>query len=177
MNLSNDNTLAIVVCTKRLGLAVFCRTELLYFAVKTLKPPRTDRHVKRQVSQIYQKTTTEFAPKVITLKLLGKQQAKSKNLQFVMRIIKHQSETAGISLEEISFDEAKRKLVSGNKPTKTNAFLALSKIFPELRRLTKFQNPAQAEYYNSLLSAVAVGFYFQSGTAKSSNKTQHEIKL
>jgi RNase H-fold protein (predicted Holliday junction resolvase) len=161
MKFSNKNLLSIAVCTKRIGVAVFSQTELLYFAVKTLQSPRTIPCVRRQVSQIFETLLTEYSPKLIILKLPGKQQMRSKNLEFVHRVVKKNSEIAGVSLRKISFENAKQILCVDKKPTKTNAFLALAKIYPELRLMVKCQNPAQAEYYNSLLSAVAVGYYFQ----------------
>jgi RNase H-fold protein (predicted Holliday junction resolvase) len=166
MKLKSDNLLAVAVCTKRLGLAVFCQKELLFFAVKTLKPPRTVQYAKRQISQIFQDTAAEYAPKLVVLKLLGKHQAKSKKLQSAIRVIKREAQTARIFLDEISFEEAKQKLSDGKKPVKAEAFSKLSKIYPEIKRFVKFQNPSQAEYYNSLFSAVAIGFYFQSKNDK-----------
>lgn len=170
MNCSKSKILAAAVGTKRLGFAVFQRTELLYFAVKTLKLPRTRRRVKRQVTLLTKKAFSEFKPKLLILKTLGKQQANSRILPVAVNQIKKEAEASGNPVIEISFEQVKAILCKGQKPTKRNAFKALSEAYPELKRFIHYNNLSQAEYYNSLLSAVAVGYAYQSNLLQPDQK-------
>lgn len=159
MNIHRNKILAVAVCNKRIGLSIFSLRELIYFAVKTLKSPRTSEHVKQQVSETIQLLLAEYEPEAVVLKLLGKQQAKSDNLQLIFQIVKQQVENIGIPLYEISFNQAKQALCADKKVTRRNAFKILSEIYPELKQFANHPSHWQAEYYNSLLSAAAVGFY------------------
>lgn len=154
--------LATSLGTKRVGVAVYERTELIFFAVKTLKLPRTNRRVRRQVSLIMRKLFGEFDPHLLVLKSPGKQQARSKVLRAAFRQIKKEAEADGIPVIEVSFDQVKAALCGKEKPTKSNAFMILSEMYPELKRFVEYNNLSQAEYYNSLLSAAAIGFVYQS---------------
>lgn len=161
MNRIEFKILAASLGTKRVGVAVYERTELVFFAVKTLKLPRTNRRVRRQVSLIMQKLFGEFDPHLLVLKSPGKQQAKSKALGAALRQIKKEAEAGRIPVIEVSFDQVKAVLCGNRKPTKSNAFRILSETYPELERFVEYNNLSQAEYYNSLLSAAAIGFVYQ----------------
>jgi hypothetical protein len=161
MNSTKHNTLAAAVSTKRIGIVVFNDEELIYFAVKTLKSPRTSYSVKRQISLIVREFINEYKPDFLVIKTLGKQQMKSKKQLLAVRQVKSSAEAFGIPWTEISLEQIKPLLSAHRKPNKTNAFRTLSEIYPELKRFVESQNLSQAEYYNSLLSAATVGFYFQ----------------
>ena len=167
MRLCENKMVAVAVCTKRLGLVVFCQAELIYFAVKTLKPPRTIPQIQHQVSEIIQEIIAEFTPEEVVLKLPGKQQAKSKNLLTAVNQIKQEAQAAGILWQEISFEQVKREFCLDGKPNKTNVFKTIVRNYPELKQFVNHPSRWQTEYYNSLLSAAAVGFYILN---KSSNK-------
>ena len=162
MNRTEHNTLAVAVSTKRIGVVVFSEEQLVYFAVKTLKSPRTSYSVKRQVAHIVKEFINEYVPGLLVIKALGKQQVKSKKQRLAVTQVKSSAEAFGIYWTEISLEQIKPMLSVNRKPNKTNAFRALSQIYPELKRFVESQNLSQAEYYNSLLSAAAVGFYYQS---------------
>ncbi len=167
-----NNLLVFAPATKRLGIVVFSQTNLIHFSVKTFTPPRTEASIKRQVSQMIRELINEFEPETVALKVLGKQQLKSKNLRLVSSLIKREFESAGTVLKEVSFEEAKKKLCYGKKSNKDNAFEALSLIYPELKRFAVCRNKSQKEYYNPLLSAAAIGCYFQKCSPTNTNKNQ-----
>jgi len=177
MKESKNNLLAIAPATKRLGIVVFSQTDLIYFSVKTFAPPRTETLIKRQVSQMIRELINEFEPKTVALKVLGKQQLKSKNLRFVSSLIRSEFERADIVLKEVSLEQTKKKLCFGKKRNKENAFEALSLIYPELKRFAGCRNKSQKEYYNSLLSAAAIGYNFQDCSLKNTNKNQNKTSF
>lgn len=167
MNFSKNKILTVAPFTKRLGFAVFGEAEMLYFAVKTFKPPRTVASVKAEISQSIRKLTAEFKPKLVIIKTLSSRQEKSKNLSLVFKQIKREAESRKLPVKEISFEQVKQELCPDSKATKAVLFKRLSAVYPELSRFASFQNPSQAEYYNSLFSAAAIGFYWQNKTRKS----------
>lgn len=104
MNPKEDNLLSVSLSTKRLGIAVFSRAELTYFAVVTFKPPRTIENIKGQVSKAIRTLIEDFAPISIVIKRLGKHQLKSGKQNLVVMKIKREAEIAGIMLQEICFE-------------------------------------------------------------------------
>lgn len=167
MNFSKHNILTIAPFTKRLGFAVFSDAEILYFAVKTFKPQRSAMSVKAEISQSVKNLTEEFKPKLILVKTLNQWQVKSKNTAFVFSQVRREAEARKVPVREISLEQIKRELCSGGKPAKAILFKMLSAAYPEIKQFVSFQNLSQAEYYNSLLSAVAIGHYWQKKTSKS----------
>lgn len=162
MKTDDQSIITFVFYAKRLGVAVFRRTELLCFAVKTLPPPRTESRIKTQILQIVKDYIEEFEPNQLIFKTPAKQQVKSNNFRLVERQIKIQARNLGIAVQEISFETVEKAYCNGRKANKITVFKDLSHFYPELNRLVNYQNKWQAEYYNSLLSAVATGYYYQS---------------
>ena len=158
--------LAISPVTKRLGAAVFENTELIYFAVATVKSKNITQSLQTRISQTVRNLISEFEPALVVVKTLNKQQEKSKNLRLAIRQIKSECQTAKIQTEEISLESVKKLLCIDNKKTKTNAFATLANFYPELRRFLHQPNKWQREYYDAMLSAIAVGFYRRSDILK-----------
>lgn len=166
MNQDEDKLLSVSPSAKRLGIAVFKRAELIYFAVITLKSPRTPVNIKIQVSKIIQQFIEEFCPDSLVIKTLGRHQVRSKKLHLVVNKIKRTAKTAGIPLEEIPFETVKEQLCSGKKRTNAAVFQSLSAIYPELKQFVNHPSRWQADYYEPLLSAAAVGFCCRNKTFK-----------
>lgn len=156
--------MTIAPFTKRLGFAVFDGEEIIYFAVKTLKPPRLLSSVGQEISQSIGRLNDEFEPKLIVVKTLSSRQDTSKILRLVAEQIKREAESRKLPIEEFSLERVKQELCSDEKTTKANLFKKLSDVYPEIKRFTVYQNRSQAEYYNSVLSAVAIGYYRQKKT-------------
>lgn len=154
-------TLAIAPITKRFGVAVFENTELVYFAVTTVKSNKIAQSLKIRISQTIRKLIGEFEPNFTVVKLLNKQQEKSRNLKLAVRQIQAETKIVRIPLGEVSFDLVKKSLCAGSKPTKANSFAILADFYPELRQFLHQSNRWQKEYYDAMLSAVAIGFYCQ----------------
>jgi len=167
MNFSKHKILIIAPFTKRLGFAVFDNAELLYFAVKTFKLPRTGASIRAEVSQSMKNLIREFKPRLVLLKTLNSRQIKSENLTYAFSQVKCEAKFRKLPIKEISFEKVKRELCATDKATKAVLFKRLSAVYPELKLLASFQNSSQAEYYNSLFSAVAIGFYWQNQVRKS----------
>lgn len=158
--------LAIAPVTKRFGVAVLENTELVYFAVATVKSNKIAQNLKIKISQTIRNLIGEFEPDLVVVKTLNKQQEKSKNLKLAVGQIETEAGRAGIRTEEVSFEAVKKLLCADNKPTKANAFKTLTKFYPELSRFLHQPNKWQKEYYDAMLSAVAVGFYRQKETSE-----------
>lgn len=158
-------TLVLASYTRRFGIAVFRNAELRYFGVKTFSLPRTEESVRCEAAVAVENLINEFRPDLVIMKSPTKRQADSLIQQVVVNEIKRITELAGIPLTEKPFEDAKEKLSPLTRPTRTSTFAAVREIYPELRRLSDFQNPFQEEYYRPLLSAVAIGFIHSSDTA------------
>lgn len=167
--------LAIAPITKRLGAAAFENAELIYFAVATIKSNKIPQSPKIKIAQTLRKLISKFEPDLVVVKTLNKQQEKSKNLKTAIKQIKSEAETAGIQTEEVSFNSVRKLLCADDKATKANVFKALAKLYPELRRFLHQPNKWQKEYYDAMLSAVAIGFYCQKESVEP-NQCQNQNK-
>ena len=151
------NTLVIAPYTKRFGIAVFGRVELLHFSVHQYKSIRN--RIGRPSPDEFEiaELIDDFKPNKVLLKSLTIRQANSPVQQNFFREIKRTAATESIPVEEVDFDGVTSTVVGWQKLTHRQLFTKLADTFPELTRLTKFQNPAQEEYYKPVLSAIAIG--------------------
>lgn len=157
MKKSAIKVIVITPFTKRFGIAVFSNSELLYFAVKTYKNPRTIESIKAEATQKLKNLIDEFKPELIIAKSLTRRQAVTNDHTLLVETIRCVAKLVSVPVDEVSFEEARRKLVFNNRPTKSRTFAVLQNIYPELTRFIHFQNRSQREYYTPLLSAVAIG--------------------
>lgn len=155
--------IVITPYTKRFGVAVFSGTELSYFGVKTLPTPRTLDSIRGATTRHLKNLIIEFSPTVVVIKTLTGSQMNSEKHRHLAETVKQVSESAGIPAQDRSFEIIKQKLAQSKYPTMEEAFTKLRKVYPELSKVGEFQNRSQREYYAPLLTAVAIGFAFQSG--------------
>ncbi|MGI8467317.1 MAG: hypothetical protein ACR2N3_02585 [Pyrinomonadaceae bacterium] len=161
MKSANNIILAVAPATKRFGAVVFRNTEIIYFAVKPLKPPRTNESIKWEVSRSIENLLKEFSPKVIVLKSPSKQQLKSKQFKLIAQCAESKARFHQIPAVRINFEKVKKLLCPNIKPTKANAFKSLAAIYPELRQFTGNSSKWRMQYYDILLAAAALGYYHQ----------------
>ncbi|MBA2335309.1 MAG: hypothetical protein H0V90_10280 [Blastocatellia bacterium] len=152
-----ENLLVVTPFSKRFGIAVFRHGELLYFAVNSYRQPRTLDSIQADAMMKLKNLFDKFTPGLIILKSLTRHQAASNNHRHVVMTIKSIAKMYSVPVEEISFKDARCKLLTGQVPTYNRTFATLRDTFPELTRFTLFQNRSQREYYMPLLSAVAIG--------------------
>lgn len=174
MLLSKMKILAIAPITKRLGVAVFENAELIYFAIATVRSNKIAQSLKVKISQTIRNLINEIEPDLVVVKKINKQQEKSKNLKLVIRQIESECGRARIRIRGISFEMVKELLCVNNKKNKTTAFINLTDVYTELRRFLHQPNKWQKEYYDALLSAVAIGFYYQSEIGKQEIRQKSE---
>lgn len=158
MQTSKTNILIVAPYTKRLGIAVFSNADLIHFAVKTLRSPRTIESVNTEISIQLKHLSRKFAPRLVIIKALSKRQRSSEKQQHMARAIRQFAAAKGIESKDVAFDRVKQKLSVEGRPTMATTFTTVRRAFPELARFDHFQNPSQRIYYTSLLSAVAIGF-------------------
>lgn len=168
---SADNIiLAIAPATKRFGAVVFRNAEIIYFAVKPLKLPRTNESIKREVSSRIENLVKEFSPQSIVIKSPGKQQLKSNQFELIVRCAESKARFHQIPVVRIKFESAKKFLSPDCQPTKANSFKSLAMVYPELRQFTGNSSKWRAQYYEILLVAAALGYYYQVGSAETQSQ-------
>ena len=163
--------LAIAPATKRFGAAVFKDTELIYFAVKTLKPPRITESIKAEVSGSIEHLIREFAPKVIVIKSPGKLQLKSVQFKLITDQIGLAAKFNQIPVSKISFEPVKKFFCFNRKSSKDNTFASLTTVYPELRQFTGSPGSWRKQYYDILLIATALGHYYQTELIETQSRT------
>lgn len=161
MRYADNVILAIAPATKRFGTVIFRNAEIIYFAVKPLKPPRTSESIKLEVSISIENLVKEFSPQTIAIKSPGKQQLKSNQFELIAGCVESKAEYYQIPLVHIKFESVKKSLCPVCKPTKANSFKSLAVIYPELRQFTGNSSKWRMQYYDILLVAAALGYYHQ----------------
>ncbi len=158
MKNSPKTILVVTPYTQRFGIAVFKGEELLHFAVMTFQRPRTTGSIEIETTKKMKALMNVFMPSLVVMKSLTKLQAASENHRQVAKVVSRIMQLATVPIKEISFEEARYRLVTGKRPTKGRTFEVIEKIYPELSRFMHFQNRHQSEYYTPMLSAVTIGF-------------------
>lgn len=157
MNNGKNRVLVVAPYSQRLGVAIFAGSDLIHYAVKTFKLPRTEQSVMVETSAQMRLLINEFRPKSVMVKKLSRRQISSRNQRAILEQVEIEANTARLLTQEFSFEDAKQELSEGVGPTNTAAFRALIHVYPELEKLSHFQNRHQKEYYVPLLTAVAIG--------------------
>jgi len=166
MNTSADNLLIVTPYTKRLGMAVFKHGELIYFGVKTFRRPRTAESINDETAKKLAELLNDFNPGLLIVKSLTAHQLGSDKHKGIERTIKRALNTAGISIIESSFEEARQNLVTDGKPLKKIVFDIIRKLYPEMARFVHFQNRHQSEYYTPMLAAITIGLAYRQKEAQ-----------
>lgn len=161
IKLPDNIIISVAPATKRFGVIVFRNEEIICFAVKTLKPPRTNESIKREVSGSIENLIKEFIPQAIVIKSQGKQQLKSKQFKLIAGCIESQAKSHQIPVIRLKFETVKKSLCRKLKPNKVNTFNALTIVYPELRQFTGNSSKWRTQYYEILLLAAALGYYYQ----------------
>lgn len=151
------NTIVVTPYTKRFGIAVFQRGELFYFGVRTFRRPRTVESISEETTEKLSDLLDRFKPILVIVKALTKHQARSFKHKEVVQTIKHTLSITGVPIKESSFEEARQRFGTEDKPPKASTFAILQKLYPELNRFVQFQNRYQSEYYTPMLAAIVIG--------------------
>ena len=149
--------LVVAPYSQRLGVAVFAESNLLHYAVKTFRLPRTPQSVRAETSAHIKDLIKEFTPDRVIVKKLSRRQLYSRNQRNVLDQITVEAKISGLQTVQLSFEDAKRDLSVETHTTNSDMFRVLKLIYPELDRFSHFQNRHQREYYVPLLTAVAIG--------------------
>lgn len=170
IKLPDNLIIAIAPATKRFGVVVFRNEEIIYFAVKTLKPTRTNDSIKREVSRSIENLVKEFIPQIIVIKSPSKQQLKSNQFELITSCVESQSKSYQIPVIWLKFEKIKKSLCRNLKSNKVNTFNALMVAYPELRQFTGNSSKWRKQYYEILLLAAALGYYYQTRLTKTQSQ-------
>jgi len=147
--------LAFAPGRREFGIATLDQRELVYFAVREFENRSSITFPGQQVSEAVQNAIRIFHPDVIALRAISKYQRTSVALELIAEIIKLEATSSKIPIVEISLGEV-RSLSTFGKATQKNAFNTIALFYPELQQFIGRPSKWQNEYYNKLLSAVAV---------------------
>lgn len=149
--------LVITPYTKRIGIAFFDGRELVYFAVKTFRRPRTMGSIRGETRLRVVYLIRRFKPAILIVKSVSSYQHASQNHREISRSIRVTARRAKVATRSISFESAKRQIVLSGRMTKKRTFRILGQRYPAIARYVPIRNRDEDEYYTPLLSAVAVG--------------------
>lgn len=150
--------MAVAPYSKWFGVAVFSNANLLHFAVckyydRTFDVDGDLRHATKLIN--------EFKPTIILVKALTARQLGAEKQANILNAIKHVAGKLAIRFTEVDLEGVKHTFLEDRGATLEELFVKVGTSFPELSRMTAFQNRSQRGYYTPVLSAVAIGASFR----------------
>ena len=149
--------LAMAPGKREFGIAVFDDSELVYFALRSLRHKRSRNALKNETIAILRKLIELYEPRKIALKAVSQYQKNSSNVAAINEAICQQAAVRQIPVAKISLERIKAALCDDEIRTQKRAFQSLTVIYPELRQYLNRPNKWQSDYYHNLFSAVAAG--------------------
>jgi Holliday junction resolvasome RuvABC endonuclease subunit len=154
----NRNTvLAIDPSTRNLGLAVFVDRDLVYYAVKTIRPRRPRSALLQTVSDIINQMISEFSPGILAVEKIVLKQKSEALLSVVTDDIRTLATSAGLRVEESAVADIRKRICQSKNATKLETRNQLCARFPELLQYAGGRSKARARHYDHLFDAVALG--------------------
>lgn len=157
MSLTHENILSLSFSRNRLGLAVFRRGHLDYYAGKTLSRYRSTRGRNRGMESILNELIRGHDVSTVAFPWLNKQQRHSSQLCSLYRAIQKYCAKNGLPVITQDPVQIRRELTGDDEPSKANLKTHLVRIFPELGRYASGGAEWERRYYGHIFTAIGCG--------------------
>jgi len=149
--------LAVDPNTRDLGIAIFTRGRLSYFAMKTIKPRRPRRALLETAANVIENLIAGYKPTILAIERISFIQQSEALLSVVTEEIRITAESRGLDIKEYDPVQVRKEICQSNKASKRETFDKLCQLYPELNQFMERQSAVKARYYGHLFAAVAVG--------------------
>lgn len=147
--------LAINPGTKYVGIAIFQTSDLVYWGIRVLKG-KWSQEKMRNIETALQNHITRYHVNLLVLKKLHASRS-SKNLNYLVKLIKELARKKGIELSLYSLSDVKEFLAAGVKTNKMDIAEIVTNRYPflvhELEREREHKHP----YFVRMFEAIAAG--------------------
>lgn len=156
MNTHLPIILGIAAGARRIGVAVFHGTDLIFYGVRTIRDKNDDLTLAR-TRRILKEFLHNFDVTHLALaKIVFVQQHRS-FVKIVSDEIRNYLKDQQVPYTEHNPKAFRKAVCENEKPTKANTALIIAGRYPELKRFFNVSKIWQKRYYDLLLDAVAVG--------------------
>jgi crossover junction endodeoxyribonuclease RuvC len=157
MNSNKEKILAIDPGTREIGIAVFDGSELLYYAVKTIRDRSTARKILQQVATIARDMIAAYRPDCLSIEKMFIVQKSAALLILAAEEMKSVARSCGLPVYEYSPTTIRKLLCQSGAATKRDVARVIAGRYPELARHLNTRNKWEEQYYANVFDAVAVG--------------------
>lgn len=161
---SANRIIALSPGTRECGVAVFEELELLYYATKDLRIRHRSQPASGpsgKATQMLEKLIRRYRPSVVVLRQLQPLQRRSSNLVRLTAQLKTITQKRGLMQREGSPKSVRKLLCPDRRATKQATAARLIEFYPELTRYVVGASREQQLYYDSMLDATALGYFYQ----------------
>lgn len=163
--------LAVDPGSRELGLAVFDRDELRYYAVSGLAKRKPEGEVPVEAARIICTLIREHQPFKLALVQPLVIHPAAERLAHVIRRVKRLARDEGFPLQIRSPKSIRQFICSSERATKKETVERLCAIYPELARYGEGRSQWEKLYYEPMFNAVALGLTcVLNGEASTSDK-------
>lgn len=148
--------LGIAAGARRIGVAVFHGTDLIFYGVKTIRDKNDDLTLARTLRILKESLHNFDVTHIALAKIVFVQQHRS-FVKIVFDEVRNFLKKEQIPSTEYNPRVVRKAICKIEKPTKANTARIIAERYPELRRFFNVPKIWQKRYYDLLLDAVAVG--------------------
>lgn len=149
--------LAIDPGTKELGVAVLDGSELLYYAVKTVRDRTTAQAILQQVAKITTDLIVKFEPESLAIEKMFIVQKSAALLSVAAEEMKSVARNCRLDIYEYAPKAIRKFICQNGAATKREVARVVAERYPELTRHLQTRNKWDEKYYANIFDAVAVG--------------------
>lgn len=155
---NNSSTiLAVDPGTRKLGVAVLCGNELLFYGVKTVTNRKNPLLVLETISSYIRILLKKYRPTYLAIEKMFVTQKNSSLLVVAAEQIKATAKEANLPIYEYAPSTVRKRLCQSGRATKRETAEILAERFPELKRYYQRTAAWERDYYGNLFDAVAIG--------------------
>jgi Holliday junction resolvasome RuvABC endonuclease subunit len=152
-----NRVLAIDPGSREMGLAVLDDSELIHYAVKTLKQFRPKPALKKAVKDILTRLIIEYAIKTLVFENGWFSQVKSPLFQAVVEAIKEIAKAKGLKTVSYAPKTIRKLICQDGKATKKRTAQILANRYPELAIYLQQDYRWKEKYWLNAFDAIAAG--------------------
>jgi len=153
--------LAIDPGTKEIGVALLQDSDLLYYAVRTVRDRSTAQKILQQVATIAAESIAKYGPDCVAIEKMFVIQKSAALLSVAAEEIKSVARNCGLPVYEYAPTTVRKFICQTGAATKRDVARVVAGRYPELTKHLNTQNEWDEKYYSNIFDAIAVGLICQ----------------
>lgn len=168
--------LAIDPGTKEVGVAVLEKSDLIYYAVKTIRDRSSALKVLSQIANLTQGLVASYGPDYVAIEKTFMIQKSAALLNVAAEEIKSVARSLQLPTFEYSPSTIRKFVCQDGSAKKRDVAIVIANKYPELSRHLRTLNKWDEIYYANIFNAVAVGLTCLNELSSGSTNLQEPSK-